>query len=76
MGSLKTLSASEYYLTYYNKNKLRYKNYYQEKLLREQKNNILFESHGGEEAYYKNQYKKFVDYAKKEKEDGEHHQDN
>ena len=73
MGTLKTKSTTEYYQEYYQHNKTRYKNYYREKLEKEQEKEALFGEYGGERAYYRSQYIKFINDAKiiKEKEEEE-----
>ena len=67
MTTLKTLSASEYYQEYI-RNKSRYQTYYIEKEQKELQNKILFESYGGEVAFYRLQYIKFINQAKEIKE--------
>tara|TARA_R110000822_G_scaffold101493_1_gene227644 strand:+ start:286 stop:498 length:213 start_codon:yes stop_codon:yes gene_type:complete len=68
MTTLKSLSASEYYQVYYIKNKSRYKSYYKEKKEKELQNKLLFESYGGEVAFYRLQYINFIKQAKEIKE--------
>lgn len=68
MTTLKTLSASEYYQEYYIRNKSRYKTYYREKKEKELQNKLLFKSYGGEVAFYRLQYIKFINQAKEIKE--------
>jgi hypothetical protein len=58
--TLRTLTQSEYYQEYYVKNKCRYKTYYKEKKEKELKNKLLFKSYGGEVAYYRQEYIKFI----------------
>ena len=64
MTTLKTLSASEYYQVYYIRNKSRYKSYYKEKKEKELQNKLLFESYGGEVAFYRQAYIKFIEDSK------------
>lgn len=73
MGTLKTKSTTEYYREYYQHNKTRYKNYYREKLEKDQERELVFGEYGGERAYYRSQYVKFINEAKeiKEKEEEE-----
>ena len=73
MGTLKTKSTTEYYQEYYKHNKTRYKNYYREKLEKEQERELVYGEYGGERAYYRSQYVKFIQQAKeiKEKEEAE-----
>jgi hypothetical protein len=73
MGTLKTKSTTEYYREYYQHNKTRYKNYYREKLEKDQEREATFGEYGGERAYYRSQYVKFINEAKeiKEKEEEE-----
>jgi hypothetical protein len=73
MGTLKTKSTTEYYREYYQHNKTRYKNYYREKLEKDQEREAIFGEYGGERAYYRSQYVKFINEAKeiKEKEEAE-----
>ena len=68
MTTLKFLSASEYYQEYYIRHKSRYKTYYKEKKEKTLQNKLLFESHGGEINYYKNQYINFIKQSKEIKE--------
>jgi|TARA_R110000851_G_scaffold54888_1_gene129240 hypothetical protein len=63
--TLRTSTASEYYQEYYIKNKSRYKTYYKEKKEKELQNKLLFESYGGEVAFYRQAYIKFINQAKK-----------
>ena len=63
--TLRTSTASEYYQAYYIKNKSRYKTYYKEKKEKELQNKLLFESYGGEVAFYRQAYIKFINQAKK-----------
>tara|TARA_B110000285_G_scaffold131429_1_gene147593 strand:+ start:441 stop:683 length:243 start_codon:yes stop_codon:yes gene_type:complete len=68
MGTLKTKSTTEYYREYYQHNKTRYKNYYREKLEKDQERELVFGEYGGERAYYRLQYVKFIQQAKEIKE--------
>lgn len=68
MTTLKTMSASEYYQEYYKRNKSRYKTYYREKKQQKLQNQILFQSYGGEVAFYRLQYINFIKQAKEIKE--------
>jgi hypothetical protein len=68
MTTLKTMSASEYYQEYYKRNKSRYKTYYIEKKQQKLQNQILFQSYGGEVAFYRLQYINFIKQAKEIKE--------
>ena len=77
MGTLKTKSTTEYYREYYQHNKTRYKNYYREKLEKDQEREAIFGEYGGERAYYRLQYINFINEAKeiKEKEEAERKQE-
>ena len=61
----RTSTASEYYQEYYIRNKSRYKTYYKEKKEKELQNKLLFESYGGEVAFFRQAYIKFINQAKK-----------
>jgi len=63
--TLRTSTASEYYQEYYIRNKSRYKTYYKEKKEKELQNKLLFESYGGEVAFFRQAYIKFINQAKK-----------
>lgn len=54
------MNKSAYYKSYYQDKKEMYKERYRQQKLSKLKNQILFEDHGGEAAYYANQYKEFA----------------